>query len=458
MTLETKKDTEPRWIWLAAGCLLILLAAVLMPSPKTGETPNPSPPTKATNTAGWRATTERLAAAYSGKDGSSRTAAEIVAAKLNKFSLKRRALVEALAKKYKITVLPDVERFFDALDAGNWEEAQRLFRSLKESLDSPGSDLPKYWRAVLEAYGAAQQVQLWPPQQLLDYGNGILDSLKPGMVYFGGTDSGCFICTMLNETTGGEQHITLTQNALATPDASYLDYLSAIYGDSLNVPSREQFQNAFDQYTDDATKRALHDQQFPDEPPQLLPGENITLIDGRANLTGAGPVATMAIDNLLTQALLKNNPGLSFALQESGPMQSTYAGSTPLGQIFQLNAGNPMTADAAGQVVNYWQSEAQNLQAAGETSTPVLQSYAHNVTAQGNLLANNNYSAEAGQAYQTALNIWPASVEAVTGLTGALAQQGQFDQAGQALDAFLQNNPDQSQTVGNLRQAWLAHH
>ena len=139
-------------------------------------------------------------------------------------------------------------------------------------------------------------------------------------------------------------------------------------------------------------------------------------------------------------------------------MQSTYAGSTPLGQIFQLNAGNPMTADAAGQVVNYWQSEAQNLQAAGETSTPVLQSYAHNVTAQGNLLANNNYSAEAGQAYQTALNIWPASVEAVTGLTGALAQQGQFDQAGQALDAFLQNNPDQSQTVGNVRQAWLAHH
>ena len=135
-------------------------------------------------------------------------------------------------------------RFFDALDAGDWDETARLFRSLRDDLDGPdGSDLHKYWRAVLEAYGAAEQVHLWPPQQLLDYGNGILDSLRPGMVYIGGTDPGCFICTMLNETTGGEQHLTLTQNALA--DSSYLDYLTAIYGDSLKVPTQEESQNAY---------------------------------------------------------------------------------------------------------------------------------------------------------------------------------------------------------------------
>jgi cytochrome c-type biogenesis protein CcmH/NrfG len=74
------------------------------------------------------------------------------------------------------------------------------------------------------------------------------------------------------------------------------------------------------------------------------------------------------------------------------------------------------------------------------------------------LLANNNFPAQAGQAYRSALNIWPGSVEAITGLTRVLAQQGQFDQAGQALDNFLQSNPQQSQAISDLRQTWLAPH
>ena len=166
---------------------------------------------------------DRLATAQARKTGLSPTAEEIVATKLKRFSVKRRALVDALAKQNKIDVLPEVARFFDALDAGDWDEAHRLFKRLRDDLDGPsGDNLRKYWRAILEAYGAAEQVNMWPPQRLLDYGNGILDSLKPGMVYIGGTDPGCFICTMLNETTEGEQHLTLTQNALA--DQSYLEY------------------------------------------------------------------------------------------------------------------------------------------------------------------------------------------------------------------------------------------
>jgi len=395
--------------------------------------------------------TERWAAAHAHR---TRTAQEIVAAKLKKFGVKRRALVHNLAELYKIDVRPDVERFFDALDKGDWEETHRLFLSLKQELDSPGSDLRKYWRAILEADGAAEQVQLWPPQQLLDYGNSILDSLKPGMVYIGGTDAGCFICTMLNETTEGEQHLTLTQNALA--DTSYTDYLTAVYGVSISVPSQEEEQNAFSQYTQDATQRAQHDEQFPDEPKQLLPGEDVTIVDGRPQVSGQ--VAVMEINNLLTQTLLQKNPDLSFAMEESFPMSSTYAGSEPLGPIFELRAGDSITTDQADQAVNYWQSEAQNLQDEGEISSSALKSYSHDANSEGNLLANNNFLAEAGQAYQTALEIWPGSIEAITGLTHVLAQQGQFDQAGAALDNFLQQNPQESQTVNNLRQTWLTQH
>jgi tetratricopeptide (TPR) repeat protein len=455
MKPEAVKETKSRGIWLMAGCVLVLLLAALMPSWRPEQTTGPAPTPRLTNSTHWRDAADRASAALARKTGNSPSAQEMVAADLKKFSAKRRALVDALAKRNKIDVLPEVSRFFDALDAGDWDETNRLFKSLRDLLDGPsGDDLRKYWRAVLEAYGAAEQVHMWPPQELLDYGNGILGSLKPGMVYIGGTDPGCFICTMLNETEQGEQHVTLTQNALA--DNSYLTYLSAIYGDSLNVPTQEESASAFNQYMADATQRLQHDQQFPNEPPQLLPGEDITTVDGQTKVSGQ--VAVMQINNLLTQTLLQKNPELSFGMEESFPMPSSYVGATPLGPIFELSASDPMTAAAAAQSINYWQNEAQNLQDAGETSDPVLRSFSHDANAQGNLLANSNFPEQAEQAYQTALNIWPGSVEAITGLTRVLAQQGQFDQAGQALDAFLQNNPEASQTVGNLRQNWLVTH
>ena len=64
------------------------------------------------------------------------------------------------------------------------------------------------------------------------------------MVYVGGTDPGAFITSFLNETSDGEHHVVLTQNALA--DGTYLDYLNALYGDRMNhaQPGRlpERFQ------------------------------------------------------------------------------------------------------------------------------------------------------------------------------------------------------------------------
>jgi predicted Zn-dependent protease len=160
----------------------------------------------------------------------------------------------------------------------------------------------------------------------------------------------------------------------------------------------------------------------------------------------------MAMNNILMQSLLQQNPDLSFAMEESFPMQSSYAGASPLGPVFELRSGDSMTADVAGQVVNYWQNQAQNLQAAGETSSAVLQAYAHDAVAQGNLLANNNYAAEAGQAYQTAIDICPGSVEPVMRLANLLVQQGQLDQAGQVLDTFIANSPQPNQTVIDFRQ------
>ncbi|MSU36329.1 MAG: hypothetical protein EXS36_14780 [Pedosphaera sp.] len=55
----------------------------------------------------------------------------------------------------------------------------------------------------MQALGVAEQVHEWPAQKFLDYGNGVLDSLRPGMVYVGGTDNGRWIPELLNDTSEG---------------------------------------------------------------------------------------------------------------------------------------------------------------------------------------------------------------------------------------------------------------
>ena len=144
-------------------------------------------------------------------------AEQIVARKLALFARKHRRIVHEIGAKYHLAVPTEVDRFFEAVEAGDWEKIHAIFHSLRGGDqqgpgNGPGSeDLRRFWRPILEAFGAAEQVHEWPAQLLMDYGNSILDSLKPGMAYAGGTDPGCFIPTMLNETTDGEQHIVFTQ-------------------------------------------------------------------------------------------------------------------------------------------------------------------------------------------------------------------------------------------------------
>jgi len=151
-----------------------------------------------------------------------------------------------------------VAQFFEAVEAGRWNEIERLAKALREKLSA--ADLLQLWPPIHETWGAVQEARNWPPEKLLDYGNAILESLRPGMVYVGGTDPGRWIPTLLNETSEGERHIVLTQNALA--DATYLDYVNFLYGDRLTALSSDDSKRAFDEYLADARKRLEHDQAF----------------------------------------------------------------------------------------------------------------------------------------------------------------------------------------------------
>jgi hypothetical protein len=325
------------------------------------------------------------------------------------------------------------------------------------------SDRPEqdpYWETVLDAYGVAMVAHDCPAQQLLDYGNTILGSLQPGTVYVGGTDDGRWIPELLNESSD-DPHIMLTQNALA--DTMYLDYLQEQYGNQFNTLTAQDSQQAFQQYVADAQKRLQHDLDFPDDPKQVLPGENLQMVDGK--LQCSGQTSVMAVNQILLQMLAQKNPDLSFAMQESFPLRGTYADALPDGPLMALNAdsdGNAFTADVAAQSVDYWRSTAQTLLADPEASgsSYTMNAYSHDVVSTANLLAAHNFTDEAEQAYALASQISPGNPEPVNGLAKLLAQTGHADQAQALLDQFAAKYPEQQKAIEQTRATivWTAAH
>jgi hypothetical protein len=426
-----------RWRWfIVAGCLLVILIAVLLPRQREPRNEH----VVSTNTLGESSVASASAAArarrFARASGSAAapaaTAEEIVTGKLNQFARHRRELVHALARHYKVEVPAEVEQFFDAVEARRWDVMQALYEGLRERrMSESGSEgLGKLWPAIVETLGVAEAVKKWPSQKLLDYGNSILDSLRPGMVYVGGNDAGRFIPTLLNETSEGEHHIIVTQNAFA--DASYLEYADFLYKDRLGTLTREDSQRVFQDYISDAQKRFRHDQEFPNEPKQLRPGEDVQMIDGRTQVSGH--IAVMAINEKLLRALMEKNPDASFAIAQSFPFTSMYGDARPLGPIMELRVQdeqNALTRERAAQSVDYWRTTAQQVfsDPGAVVGEGLRMTYSKMVAEQAALLLHHGYTAEAEQAFGIATEIGPASPEAVFRYVSLLVEQKRFDEA-----------------------------
>ena len=456
---------------LVAACVLILLIGIFRarrqyPSDAGEQTRNRSSKEVAAGSTAAAELRRIPRRASSASLAAGPTAQEIVAAKLTQFAQSRRGLVYALAKRHHEQVSSEVERFFDAVESGDWDRIEAAFKVINGADSSAGQSDKRppgtahLWPAIIDAYGAAEQVHEWPAQKLLDYGNAILDSLRPGMVYVGGTDSGRWIPELLNETSGGERHIILTQNGLA--DGTYLDYLRLQYEDHFSTLTAQDSARAFSDYIADAQKRLEHDQQFPDEPKHLRPGENVKmstgplesgLSDGQVQVSGQ--VAVMAINERLLQILMAQNPSLTFALQESFPLKGTYADAVPLGPLMELRAENAQTsfnAERAAQSLSYWQSAAQQLFGDAEISgsSEVLKSYSHDTVSAANLLASHQFGAEAEQLYRLAMQLWPENPESVGGLADLLAQSGRQNEARQVLEDYAAQYPNQKKDLEKI--------
>jgi hypothetical protein len=383
-----------------------------------------------------------------------------VASKVNQFARSRREMVHAIGRRSGKQVPGEVEQFFDAIESGRWEDIEARWdalasRSGQYEQSTNWAELDPFWMAVLDAYGVAEQAHLWPAQKLLDYGNAILDSLRPGMAYVGGTDNGRWVPELLNETSGGEEHIIVTQNALA--DGRYLEFINTLYSERMTTLTSEDSQRAFQEYVADAQKRLEHDQQFPDEPKQIRPGEDVRVIDGKVQV--GGQVAVMSINEKLLQTLMAKNPELSFAIQESFPLKGTYGEALPLGPVMELRAQDgqrTFTPERAAQSLDYWRNTAQQILSDAEAagSDAALKTYSHDAVSAANLLAAHNFTAEAEQEYRLAAQLWPENPESVGSLAELLVRTGRENEARQLFEEFTRQHPKQQKDLERISAAW----
>src|SRR5260221_10123923 len=124
-----------RWPWLlAAACLAVILIALLLrrDANRSSGLPASSGAPGALNAAGSGSGPQTGAWHRRPSSGPAPTAEEIVADKLSEFARNRREVVRAIPRRSHLELPADAQGFFDAVEAGRWDELDALGKSLSD--------------------------------------------------------------------------------------------------------------------------------------------------------------------------------------------------------------------------------------------------------------------------------------------------------------------------------------
>ena len=253
---------------------------------------------------------------------------------LESFARAKEKQSEELAAGAGEKISPEFQRFFNAAIKGDWRTVTNRYEYYKQHHGqySQGTNAvdeslrTAYWQPVLELDLAYDQVVNCEPKYTALLADGIINSIPPGSIYFGGTDPGRGVPTAFCKSqVNGDPFFTLTQNALA--DGTYLEYLRAMYGGKIYTPTAEDSQRCFQDYLGDAMRRMQEH--------KLKPGEDVKMVNGKVNVTGQ--VAVMMINGLLTKVVFDKNPDREFYVEESFPLDWMYPFLEPHGLILKIN-------------------------------------------------------------------------------------------------------------------------
>jgi hypothetical protein len=247
------------------------------------------------------------------------------------FSTAKEQQESQLAGELHVPLPAEVKDFFNSAHQGDYLALSKVVDRLGAQLFSGYSSFTNgqpawlpFWQPMTEVESAYELFALGGTKYPLAFGEGIIRSIPAGSIYFGGTDAGRMLVTALCFSHAeGKPFYTLTQNALS--DGRYMDYLRAMYGKEIHLPTTNDVQKAIDDYKSDALRRY--------EQGQLKPGEVVQ--NGQVQLNGQVPV--MGIHALLVKWILDHNPGPEFYYEESSPQELLYPYLSPHFFIFKLN-------------------------------------------------------------------------------------------------------------------------
>lgn len=292
-------------------------------------------------------------------DGAEAGAAPDLPPALKRFVAAKEKQAKREADRVRLELSPEVLDYFKAATDGDWSQALGMYqdarRSVREADDDPDqSSLAAVTRsALLEVQSALEQIMESNPALALKLGEALMASVSKGAIFFGGTDGGRGLPTALSTShERGEPFFTLTQNALA--DGQYLSYLRGMYGTRIDVPAKEDSEQAFQGYLADAERRMTHDREHPNEPRQLKPGEDVRLVKGKVQVSGQ--VAVMSINARLARVIFDRNPDREFFVEESFPLDWMYPHLLPAGMVMKVNREprSQITAAEVDKDTAYW--------------------------------------------------------------------------------------------------------
>ena len=262
-------------------------------------------------------------------------------AQLKQFLAAQETQARALAKQDGNKLPSEFDAFYQAAETGDWQDATNLFERMGKRLDAESSLRGSWWSATMDACGVFWE---FPPgdKYAMAFGNGIIQSIPVGSIYFGGADPGRFAVTALMEShAGGKPFFMLSQNPL--DDATYLHYLRAMYGGKIYTPTDEDLQKRLQDYMTDAQRRLSHDKQFPNEPRQLQPGDEDITQNTNGQIQLKSYMAVIGVRELLTKTIFDKNPDHEFYVVEGFPLDWMYPYLEPHGLILKINR-QPLTA------------------------------------------------------------------------------------------------------------------
>jgi hypothetical protein len=256
---------------------------------------------------------------------------------------------QALEPREQSRLRSAVWDFFAAGRKGNWTQCRKLYRYLaRHSYHFGEADRlfeSTVWQPINETFRAYEQLADGEPAYTMAFAHDIIESVLSGSIYFGDTDAGRFLITFLSDAhEAGKPFFSLTQNALA--DGLYLDYLRAMYGTNIYIPSSAEISDCFTRYMIDAEQR-LHEGR-------LKPGEQVQEVNGRLQISGA--VATMELNGYISRLIFDRNPDKDFFVQEAYPQDWMRPFLSPHGPVLKLSHASvpEITEEMVRKDRDYW--------------------------------------------------------------------------------------------------------